>query len=291
MATFPTRSFSKPAQSPQALLNHLKSRGLVVNDEPAALLALETIGYYRLLIYMRPLQQPTKIFPANTSFDAILNLYEFDRKLRLLCLDAIERIEVALRAALINTLSLAHDPHFYLDRRHFTRVSGFKQFLKTAADARYLAIEHHENQYHSPPLAPIWAITEAITFGKLSILFADLTVANRKRVAKTFKLDEKVLASWFRCLNIVRNMCAHHNRLWNFHLRVNMPIRAKAYAAELTQLDTFYSRAVVMRVLLKQIAPNSDWHVRLAALIDEHNVSASFMGFPPDWQLRTLWQS
>jgi abortive infection bacteriophage resistance protein len=130
-----SRTFQKPAIDPRKLLKHLKRRGLLVPDESKALHALEYIGYYRLLIYMRPLQQKDKTFQPNAAFDNILNLYGFDRKLRLLCLDAIERIEVALRAALINSLAQNYGPHFYLERRFFEKRSGFKTFLRTATRA------------------------------------------------------------------------------------------------------------------------------------------------------------
>ena len=88
---------------PIDLLAHLQTRGLTVHDQEAALHSLETVGYYRLLIYMRALQtMPGKTFVAGTTFADIVTLYNFDRELRVLCLDAIERIEVALRASIVN---------------------------------------------------------------------------------------------------------------------------------------------------------------------------------------------
>lgn len=89
--TRPTTQYAKPALPPAALLAHLQGRGLAVPDPLRALAALEHIGYYRLLVYMRPLQQaPGKTFNPGVTFDDVLGLYEFDRELRLLCLDAIE---------------------------------------------------------------------------------------------------------------------------------------------------------------------------------------------------------
>ena len=91
--TVPTAHFSKPALPPAALLAHLQAKGLVVSDALLAERALARIGYYRLLIYMRPLQLPAlpRRFMPGTTFEQILALYDLDRELRLLCLDAIER--------------------------------------------------------------------------------------------------------------------------------------------------------------------------------------------------------
>lgn len=251
------RAFAKPARSPADLLAHLTSRGLIVADSAAALRTLETVGYYRLLIYMRPLQVlPTKAFQAGVTFDDVVQLYDFDRHLRLHCRDAIEQAEVALRAAINNRLSVALGPHFYLNPRSFEQPARQREFLKKVLDARYLAIGHYYDRYDDPALPPIWAITEAVTFGTLSKLFADLTLPSRKLVARTFGYDEKVLVSWFRSLNDLRNKCAHHNRVWNANFAANQPSMAR----EIRQVfglqprtNLFYARAVVLAALLDAV--------------------------------------
>jgi abortive infection bacteriophage resistance protein len=256
------KPYTKPAKTPEDLLAHLEARGLLVNGRDAALKTLRSVGYYRLLIYMRALQsQPSKAFAPGTSFENIVALYNFDRELRLLCLDAIERIEVALRASALGGLEM-------------TRIKV-----------------HYHKHYNSPPYAPIWAICEAVTFGGLSHLFSGLSLANRKLVAKLFGFDEGILVSWFRTLNDLRNMCAHHNRLWNAHLIVNKPMAAKAVSSELrTTQDRFYSRVILIVALLDKIDQTSDWRQRFLDLLTRYpNVQASEMGFPDDWKTRPFW--
>jgi abortive infection bacteriophage resistance protein len=287
----PSRPYVKPARTMEDLLAHLEARGLTVTDREAAIAALRQIGYYRLLIYMRPLQQlPDKRFSGGTRFEDVLTLYNFDRELRLLCLDAVERIEVALRAAVVNVLSPAHGPHFYLESRHFETHERFREFMQTAASARYGAIQHYTERYNTPSLPPIWAVVEAITYGALSRLYSGLHVANRKRVAKWFGYDEKVLVSWFRSLNALRNMCAHHNRLWNFDMRVDQPMAARAVAGEMTRTNTFYARAVVMAALLDAVEPDARWNRKLVELVARYpGVPVAAMGFPAGWAARPLW--
>lgn len=286
----PIKQYNKTACTPANLLAHLKAKSLIVPSDEVALKAIQTIGYYRLLIYMRPFQDAAKVFNAGTTFDSVLNAYNFDRKLRIHCLDAIEKIEVALRAAIINRLTVAHGPHFYTESRHYANVSSFKEFMGSAQKANYLAIEHYYKNYNNPSLPPIWAIAEAITYGTLSRFYSNLHIKNQKLVAAEFGFNYDTLVSWFRSLNIIRNMCAHHNRLWNFHLFVDQPKVGRELKVEFPiRATNFCARAVVINGLLKNIDPNSTWHTDLKNLINTHSINAQSMGFPIGWELRPFW--
>lgn len=286
-----TLPYAKPALSIPDILAHLVARGLAIPDRQKASSALERIGYFRLLIYMRPLQNgPNKLFVAGTKFDDILELYEFDRELRLLCLDAIERIEVALRASIGNRTALAYGPHFYLDSRHFESSGSHRDFLSKVISAKYLAINHYYTQYNDPSLPTIWSCLEAVTLGAMSKLYSSLHEKNRKIIAKDFNQDEAVLVSWLRSTNMIRNMCAHHNRLWNAQLVVDAPKQAKKIKHEMGSQSSFASRAAVLVALLKVIDPNSGWGPRLVALCRKYpNVDTSKMGFRVGWQARDFW--
>jgi abortive infection bacteriophage resistance protein len=291
------RPYSKPALSPPDLLAHVQRRGLSVPDPVAALHALEHIGYYRLLIYMRPYQTLDPVtgvqrFMPGTAFEDVLDLYNFDRELRLLSLDAIERIEVALRAAIVSQVAVRHGPHFFLDPQYFDRVSTLVEFYQAASrENKHSAIKHYSQHYNTPELPPVWAVMEAITYGSLSRLFSGLKLAHRKSIALRFGYDETLLVSWFRSVNLVRNMCAHHTRLWNSRMLVDQPLSVKSLAAEFTQRDRFYARAVVMGVLVEVIDPGSDWKKRLVALIGRYpKVPTPAMGFPADWRKRAFWK-
>ncbi|MGI4831144.1 MAG: Abi family protein [Janthinobacterium lividum] len=293
MAKPTLHTYTKGAKSPADLISHLQVKGLQVPDTAAAQRVIETTGYFRLLIYMRVMQDPgSKQFLAGTSFEDILKLYEFDRKLRLHCLDAIERIEVGLRAAIINEVAVPHGAHFYLNPAHFGNVEAYRAFFAKAIQARYLAIEHYHKKYSNPPSPPIWAICEAITFGTLSHLYSGLNLANRKAAAKPFGFDETVLVSWFRTLNDLRNTCAHHNRLWDKSMLVNQPTRAKAFSSELATVaqQRFYGRAIVLGALLNKLDPGYLWRTELVTLIGASpTVPLANMAFPADWRTRPFW--
>lgn len=302
----PRIAYTKQAKTTPQLLAHLLAKGLAVPDQAKALHSLDLIGYYRLLIYMRPLQNShTKIFYPAVEFDDVMALYDFDRRLRLICLDAVERIEVALRAAITNTLAPdpAAGPHFYLDATHFSNAPGHTAFMKAVCDpntAKHQPVDHYLKTYHTPPHAPIWAILEAVTFGPLSHLYANLQISHRKAIAIAFGFDEKVLVNWFKSINMLRNVCAHHSRLWNKNNLVNAPLQVNALKAEFpshADRGRVAARAVTLVALLRVIDPTSNWKQRFksvvqscpAGTLQKAGLAETIMGFSPGWDQRAFW--
>ncbi len=292
-------TYTKPALAPAALLTHLVQRGLNVSDLTAAMHALEHIGYFRLLIYMRAVQSAGgKWFNPGATVEQIVQLYEFDRELRLLCLDAIERIEVALRAAINNTVGVAHGPHFYEDPRHFVthkpwfdHAKLLTNIDKTLSDGDSLAVAHYKRTYAVPARPPIWVVLEAVTYGTLSRFFSALNPTNQRRAAGLFRHPAAVLVSWFRALTTLRNICAHHGRLWNAPLIANQPMAAHAFVAEFPSVDTTYARLVVLSILLDDVETSaSSWRSRVVSLFGRYPmVPEVLVGCPPGWTTRSIW--
>jgi abortive infection bacteriophage resistance protein len=298
--------FTKPAIDLDAQVALLRSRGLTITDENRAKHYLRYVGYYRLAGYALPFQvnynaDGSHRFLDGVSFEDILDLYVFDRKLRLAVMDAVERIEVAFRAQFSQTMSELHGPHWFMDARHFVPRYDHGDFIRrvkndighdnSKAAMRQAFIKHYYDHYGDPELPPSWMIFEVLSFGTVSLAFKNLTRQDQKPVAKPFGLDGTVLASWLHALSYLRNLAAHHQRLWNRAYTIK-PIQAKQYAAELQDLSRFYAQAVTVEVLLKVVSPDTRWGQRLADLLDEHpKVRADRLGFPADWRQRPLWQS
>ena len=291
--------FIKPALPLQDLLAKLQARGLQVPDPVQALHHLRFIGYYRLSAYTLPFQQvntPGKPFLPGTTFDDVLGLYRFDRELRLLVIDAIERIEVAVRSVLVGEMSVRHGPHWFMESRHFApKYAYIGQLLaKVERDtraSRETFIIHYRTKYTDPCLPPAWAMAENLTYGTLSYLFAALHNSERKAIAAPFGCDEKILQSWLHSLAYLRNLCAHHSRLWNRAFSIP-PIIAKKHAGFLfhAQKDRFYALAVVVFELIQVAAPGTGWHDRLKALLAAHSsVPLSVMAFPANWHQEPFW--
>jgi abortive infection bacteriophage resistance protein len=292
----------------------LKERGLIIQDEDKAIAYLSNISYYRLSAYMLPFQRSNDVanhqFVAGTTFEQIVRLYVFDRELRLLLLDPIERIEVALRAQLTDTLSLHHGPHCWTDKALFDSRYEHTWLLKAMNDKAAARdpetfIAHYHNKYSTPKEPPIWMVMEVLSFKEVSVLFGKLRHAQDKQVvANYFGIHDTVLQSWFRALSDLRNLCAHHSRVWNreFGSRPKLPRKPPANWPDLTMpvIHGNYKSIpearlammlVVIETLLRKINPDSQWRCRLKNLLDQHaDLPLEAMGLAVDWHQHPFWQ-
>ncbi|MBX7208476.1 MAG: Abi family protein [Verrucomicrobiaceae bacterium] len=302
--------FTKPALTIPEQIAKLKARSLLIEDDAEAEHYLRFIGYYRLSAYALPLQQsavPGKPFKSGTTFRNILDLYRFDRELRLLTMDAIERIEVAVRTVIVNEMAVKHGPHWFMDTVHFDASARNPRHteLLDRLDAEFTIPRggtrphrrHHEvfinyyfDTYTSPYLPPIWMISETLTLGMWSKIFDNLKLpAERKAIAANFSIDEQILRNWLHALTYLRNLCAHHARVWNRQMVIK-PIIAKKHLSFLKSNDRFYAIAVVIHELMLRIAPLSHWHERLARLLEQHLfVDLKALGFSTNWKDEAFW--
>lgn len=188
-------AFSKPAQSPATLLAKLQAQGLIVHDHKLAFQYLNFVGHYRLKGYWYQLVDPvSKCFKPGVSFEMIRDRYEFDREIRAMILEAAERLEVAVRGAICNYLSLKHSPHWYLDPHLFkpVREFGMGQMLsKIESEVRRSGDKHfidaYFKKYDDPYLPPSWAMSECVTLGMWSRTFKILRdPGDKKAIAAKF---------------------------------------------------------------------------------------------------------
>ena len=307
MLCAPFMAYSKPWRSVADQLAQLQARGMHIGDVAMATDYLERIGYYRLSGYWYdfrvrgepfcPLdaetgRKPKKVrierpvldeFKPGTRFHDAVDLYVFDKKLRLLALDALERIEVALRVDLSHRLG-EKDPFAYLKPElfhdNFARKLDTKNGLtrhhewltKHAAlvmRSRETFMVHNREKY-GLPLA-IWVACEVWDFGCMSTLFSGLQSEDQDAIAQTYRVaDGRVFASWLRSLNYLRNVCAHHSRLWNRNV-VEEPKLPPLGA--LPALDAFVNDSAlrtrpflllcICQHLMQVINPSSGWGSRL----------------------------
>jgi len=297
--------FGKPSISIPDQIALLKRRGMTIADEAAAEHYLRFISYYRLRAYWLPFEVPAEndgdhAFREGTSFEDVLMLYVFDRQLRLLVLDAIERVEVALRAQWAHHMAMAYGPHDYLDQEHYAHIdrhAAAVTILKNEFDrSRDTFAEHYRKKYSTPKLPPIWMAAETISFGQLSKWIFNLKRrTDRQAIAKPFGLDERVLTSFCHHMSYIRNICAHHGRLWNKRFTVTMmePRSPAKLAIAVRGADSrkLHNTLVMLDYLLSIIAPSTGWRERLVALIDDCPLAdPASMGFPENWRVRAAWR-
>lgn len=293
------RPFSKPPTTRIEQLQLLKQRGMTIADDQQALHWLAHVNYYRMRAYWLPFESDRKthrFFPG-TDMQVVIDLYVFDRELRLLVLDAIERLEVSIRAHWAYQMAHAHGPHGHLDsalaRNTVFWQKNLDQLQKEVQRSEEPFIQHF-GQAYAEPLAPVWVCCEVMSLGLLSRWYGNLKSAQTRRlIAGSYGLDEAVLESWLHHLTYLRNICAHHSRLWNRELTI-VPMLPRSKPAVLRgQMQPanrrIYNALLMLKYLMDVIAPGHRWHARLKNLIASHSVNTAAMGFPADWVERTIW--
>lgn len=288
----------KPFKEYNELLALLKQRQMQIPDEKYALKKLAQVGYYRLSGFWHIARQADsnppysllEIFIPYTNFNQIYRLYIFDKKLRLLLLDIIERLEVHLRTVISHELSrhnpLAYQDSFYINPKY---SQHYQQWLKRLEEkltkSRDDFVLWHKQE---KKLLPFWAVVETWDFGMLSKYYSMLNKRHQNQIAKRFNVDNtSVFINWLNEINILRNQSAHHSRVWN---RKNNPIKLldnryfSSLALNEENRKRIFSRIAVLWYLIKQSSENYHWLEKIYQLIENDfpnvpNAKLSSMGY------------
>lgn len=294
------------------LIDLLLSRGMDVPDRPHAIKKISQVGYYRLSGFWYPCRIP-QITPENirtrldqvrpgTNFRDVYDLYLFDKNLRLLMMNALERVEVYVRSVIAHEIGKI-SPLGYLDDaminpkhlkpRRGGRCSAREEWLtkhsNEIAKSREDFIKWHEGKYEG---LPFWVAIEVWDFGLMSKYYAMLKDGHRNGILSRLGIapgNGAIFQNWLSAMNVLRNRCAHHSRIWN---KVNepklMPLPNHPYFERLHMNDDAYERMygmiAVLWLLVKEIGPGSTWIRHVADLIDAKPLlpgcNLTAMGFP-----------
>lgn len=294
------RPFGKPATTYAQQVATLQMRGMVVENPSAAQFYLQHLNYYRLGAYWLPFESDhaTHALKPGTTFEDVLNLYTFDRELRLLVLDAIERVEVSVRSQWAYQIAHFHGAHGHLDAALAFKKHLWEKNLASLTkevDRSDEAFINHLKSTYDEALPPVWAVCEVMSLGLLSRWYNGLKpMPTRRAISAVYGVDEKVLESWLRHLSLVRNTCAHHSRLWNREFTIT-PVLPRSKPAGLTaqcvaNSRKLYNTLVILLHSMDVIAPKHHWRRRVKDLIAKHAIPATAMDFPSGWEQLTIWQ-
>lgn len=299
-------------------ISELKLNGFSFENEEDAHLFFESNNYYRFMEYSRSIQSEMPSLEHPVQFEEVAQIYHFDSELRILLFSAIEKIELALRAQIIYQYSLKYGSHWHLNIDLYKNYDNSKRNEKAGEQYYYLNsltsitaevfrnrddfIKNYFNSYYSPSLPPSWMCLEIISFGSLSKLYSNLKNEEcKKSIALFFGLNTPaILENWIHCIHIIRNICAHHGRLWNRSLlKIKLPIKT-VYPFITSQNEIFemksdnkiYISVCCILYLLNIIQPKNRFKDDFLNLISRNSqISREKMGFPVGWGNEIFWKT
>lgn len=297
----PRKAPSKPALSIDEQIAQLRKRGMRIGDPVRAGHYLAHLNYYRLRGYWMRSELPggngDHAFRPGTDFDGVIRLYDFDRKLRLELNDAIERVEVSLRTRWAYVLGHLAGPVAHREPRIFNESHRalLARIELLYADRKEMFLARYLDRGEEPP---IWALCEVLSLGDLSKWLRSIREHGvRQRIADPYGLAETPFCSFVQHLAYVRNVCAHHARLWNRPLVVGtlaLPRKPHELRVQL-QSDhegrlRIYNTLLILLWLMDRVSPGSEWRERIRTLVESRPDLWDDMGFPEGWQSYELWQ-
>lgn len=300
--------YQKPALSIQEQLERLQNRGLIIDSWDFGENILAHVNYYRLSAYCLPFKQRdslgniTERFQENVALSDVLTLYEFDRKLRFLLMDALERIEISIRTNITHHLAFQYGSYVLEDSSNFhpsfAHSAWIKQIKEEVSRSKEQFIEHFKEKYLGFPKTPIWMAIEVISFGSLSMLFKGLKNEDKQKIASKYFLHHKTLISWMHFLTYIRNLCAHHSRLWNKELAIKPVLNdfEKQIPADcIPQNNRSFISLLILKYLLKKTGNGTDWSNNCSQLIEpilaRYPWAHTSMDIPDNWINHPLWKN
>lgn len=294
--------FNKKYNTPAELVKLLQSRGLLIADTSIAARHIQNIGYYRLSAYMYPLLRKPKIehhYKENTSFDQVMMLYRFDKKLRIFIFNEIEKIEVAVRSAVVGCgCEITNDPFWITNQDNFKDVNKIKHTLELIESEINHSQEEfilHFKQKYCENYPPAWILAEILPFGVVTNIYSNIKCLRlKKNVAQQFGLQVSPFESWLTIVTLTRNSCCHHARVWNKRntIRPMQPHRT-AYSwihNPADPLRIFFDLCII-KYFVNVISPSNDMTNKLKTILSDFpEVDPTAMGFPRDWEKEPVWK-
>jgi abortive infection bacteriophage resistance protein len=298
--------YAKPAYTIDQQLQLLIDHKLQVGDETCAKRYLSNIGFTRLFPYRIPFIDPlslAKDYKPGTTFQDIVDLYHFDRKLRFLASEALDRIEISIRTVISNVMSTRCDPHWFNNPNNFTvkfqtQKHGFAKLIndierctgKYDNDKRDPLCRDYYAKYSTPDLPPSWIVAEVLPMGSWSKIYSNITKTKyKKEIASHYSFHNNDFGSWLHGLTVIRNICAHHSRFWNRHLPPKAT-NVEKYVHKGINLSTTYCNLVLIYAFLRSFTRRSRWNERLFNLVEKCPLDVCIhMGFPATWIEEPFW--
>ncbi|MFD0712138.1 Abi family protein [Paenibacillus sp. GCM10027626] len=280
----------KPPATYKEMIGILKSRGLTVENESRAIDILKRINYYRLTGYLLPYKINEEEYIHGTTFEQVVDLYDFDMRLRSLLLDIFEYVEISMRSKISYHLAHKYGSECYENPSNFSfrKITDHHNFVTKISEeldrSKELFVNHYKTKYGNR--YPIWVAVEVLSFSSLSILYTNLKPEDKRIISREFGLKTaRLLDSWLHSMCVLRNRCAHFSRIYNTKLTQQISLTFNAQELKI-EPNSLYSIIFTLKYPVKEYSVLNPWIIELSSLIDHYRdvCDLSRMGFIEDWE-------
>lgn len=219
-------------------------------------------------------------------------------------MDAIERIELTVQVDIAHLLGrhdpFAHHDHRFLDKKFVRKDGSFgyqgwlEKYHALVKRSKAEFVEHNLARYGK---LPIWVAIEVWDFGALSLFFSLMRDKDKISISQKYGLENfQSITSWLRSLNYIRNVSAHHSRLWNCNIVERSSMKGFVDPLKSLKNQRPFLYFCIMKQMLDVICPSSTWGQRFKELVDEFPITENEainlenMGIPENWKEWELWQ-
>ncbi len=314
------RPYPKGWLSYDGQIEKLVKRGLSVPDTEAAKRFLAYSNYYRFTGYCLRFQHKDsngeREFNQGVSFADVTTLYDFDKELRDCISNALESVEISFRSAVAYHFAELHGAFGHtrpdnFDRRFTTRTTGddgrprpsqydewHNGLIEETKRSNELFVKHFQLKYSQFPDLPIWTALEICSFGTLSKMFKNMLRLDMRPIAVRYSLQASTLDSWIHTFVYVRNICAHHSRLWDKILAIAPQLPpGKKWDVVRKANNKLYAVAMLLNWMLAHDSfdpkIHADWKRSLTTIMDSFFLRfpslMGYTGFPIDWKRHEIW--
>ena len=274
----------------------LKSRGLNIPDVDTAKQFLYHNNYYRISGYSLTLRKHD-VFAKSATFQNIVDIYDFDHKLRHILLKYIEIIEVEVKSIYSYEFTKVYGATGYLDASHFTNPTKHTDILANAEAQKAKRSPHEAYLKHFVEElkqdVPLWAYVDLLTISDISFLYSISEPAIKTTVANALGITKKgayLVGRFMHSMTIIRNLCAHGSRLYNrlFEQKPNLNRKELLLLRKDSNGTVDNAHLFGFILIMRRLLSTADFQALKAEIIALMKkipfVEMKYYGFPDNWQ-------
>ena len=243
------------------------SRGMIVKNRDKAVERLKHISYYKIKQFSMFFMDNNGTYKTNTSFEAVVQNFYFDKNLRMEFLKCSEKIELSVKNKIAYLLGAKYGAFGYLKFSSWCDRSipknevqeKEKKFKKKIQNKMKIfsdnsIVKDFVVNNSSEPYLSIWRLSEVLTFGEALYLFEMMSQQNKVSVARNYNLKVDDFTSYINNIKLVRNLCAHNIAIINLKLKT-IPKINNDFLKIIDKPNKIFTSILIMVYFIKNINP------------------------------------